>query len=146
MAARILLLATMAATPVAGAQTIQPGEWQSTTRVLMLSMPNTPPELLKSMTAKAIKGSVCITAADAAAGPRKLFEASKGKCSYSEFRMSGGVIASKASCAQPGGQMTMASRGTYTATSYAIRSTMDSPGGMKMSSETTARRVGACRK
>lgn len=144
---RMLLTVALLAAMPAAAQTIQPGEWRSTTTMTVLSMPDTPPEVLKAMASKAIVSSVCVTAADAAAGPQKLFASTRGKCSYTDFRMSGGVIATRASCGGgPGGTMTMVSKGSYTATSYALNSRMETPSGMKMTSESRATRTGPCKK
>lgn len=146
----MLMRAAGAAMLLAGAptvaQTIQPGMWRTTVTVTSLSMPGMPAAQAKASVGKPTTVSACVTPADVAAGSRKVFEARRDVCRTTAFEMAGGRIASKASCGTGNGAITVASSGTYTATSYAMKSSMSGVSGMRMVSESRATRVGPCAK
>jgi hypothetical protein len=143
---RLLIVGLFAFAPaLAAAQTMQPGSWRSTTRITAMTMPGAPPDIARSMAGRPIEATVCITAQDIAAGPKRLLESSKGQCRYSRFRMSGGVIDAESTCAEASGAtMTTVMRGTYTPTSYTMTARASATTGMRMAMTTSGRRVGAC--
>lgn len=147
MPPRIVLLVALALPGVAGAQTLQPGSWKTTSRMNVKAMPGVPTDSLAAMNSRQIVNTTCLTAADIAAGPRKMVDGSEGKCRYSNFKMSGGIIDATATCADDGGgQITTRMLGSYTPTTYTVRADMTSTKGMKMGVVTQARHVGACQK
>lgn len=143
-------LAGLAPLLLGAAPPVQPGQWQFQGKVVSAVIPGAPPEVVKMITSKPQNHSVCLTPKDAAANPRALWEKSNGKCKYAKFVMAGGKIDSVMTCTGQGmpGTSTIVTTGTYTPTSYAIRSTMDmksQQGTMKMVVRGTGKRTGACK-
>jgi Protein of unknown function (DUF3617) len=142
------LFAMFAALPGVASESIRPGQWQVVTTPQSISMPNMPAGLASAMKGRPVTVSFCLSAKDAAANPRTLFEASKGSCTYSKFELSGGRMESAATCKQPGGTMNINSKGRYTDTSYDIDSQLSGTGQMKisMTSKVTGKWIGTCKK
>ncbi len=144
----ILAMSILLAMPAA-ADTIKAGKWQITSVADAMVIPGMPPELAAKMQSKPTTITHCVTEAQIKDGPRALFEASKGNCRYTKFDMTKGKLESVAVCQQQGSSMTMHSRGTYTAVSYATKSTMTGDGksaGMKMTANVSGKWLGACSK
>lgn len=142
---RLLSLGLLVATPAFAAPPVQPGLWQMSSRVLSAEMPGAPPAMVEAMKRRPQNHSYCLSAKEAEANPRSLFENSDSKCRYTKFQMSGGTLAMDMVC--PG--TTMTSTGRYTPTSYAVRGTMvmKTPQGvMRMTSDSVGKRVGDCKK
>lgn len=141
-----------------GANKLQPGQWESQTRILSVEIPGAPKELAdalgKSVTAKVNTMSDCLTpeeaekpAADMLAGNRS------GECRYEKFAMAGGKMDSTMVCKNPGqpGEVRMVMAGDYTPTGFALDMTMIMPPGsvpgsqgMTMKARTEGKRTGEC--
>lgn len=139
---RPTMMLLCAATVAAAAQTMQPGLWETTTEVKSMAMPNMPPGFKHPLAGRTTSMRHCVRAEDIAKAPESVFQATDGKCRYTQFRMSGGTIDATMQCQ---GGMTGRSKGTFTATSYAMSNDVAMTNGMKMSSKITGRRVGDCK-
>lgn len=141
---RAVLGATLMAGTASAAPMLQPGQWQTTSRIVSAEMPGAPPAMIDAMKRRTMTHSYCLSARDAEANPRALFEKTDGKCRYTKFSMSGGKMSMAMTC----GNATMTSAGTYTASSYQARGTMVNPGPrgtMRMVSNVSGKRVGPCK-
>ncbi|MDO6416492.1 DUF3617 domain-containing protein [Sphingomonas sp. BIUV-7] len=140
--ASLLLVASAAP----AASPIQPGLWEMTTKIDTISMPGAPPAMAAAMRRpKTIR--TCITAEQAAQGPRGIQQADKS-CKIGRYDWAGGKYVAEIVCSRPTGTMTTRSTGTYTPTSFNSKSQMSSTGQMKMAMTMTAsgRRVGLCKR
>ncbi len=139
-----------------GAGFIEPGRWETKVTVLDIDMPGMPPQMAGQM--KQAMGKMqehsfasCLSEADAKKPSEKFFAGKNNNCRYDHFTMSGGTIDALMRCeGKSSGTMTMAMKGTYSATSYEATSAMEVSGGpnggvMKMKSRSEAHRVGACK-
>lgn len=142
-AAAPLLLILPAAT---SSLPIQPGKWQSTVTILDMQSPNMPPGVGAAMRAHPTVVTGCVTAAQAADGPRSVLQGSNGKCRFTSFNATGGRLNSVMVCAFTSGTMTVTSNGSYTATTMDVSGSSVSTGRMQMTTRThtSGRRVGAC--
>jgi hypothetical protein len=144
----IATLVTVAGT-AAVAGPIRPGLWEVNSRVISAEMPNAPPGMQNMLKAHPQLHKMCITPEQADRDPRELFKQNKGRCKYAKFAMTGGRISALMTCmAETGGTMTIATEGSFSPQSYAIKSMMVSKGArgsMKMNTESIGRRVGDCK-
>jgi len=143
VAAVPLLLTLAAAGP---SLPIQPGKWQSTVTILDMQSPHLPPGVAAGMRAHPTTVTACITAAQAADGPRAVLQGSNGKCRYTSFNATGGRFNSVMVCTFASGSITATSNGTYTPTTLDVSGSSVMTGRMQTTSKThtSARRVGAC--
>ena len=118
------LLALAALPAIAGAQ-VTPGQWQTTATVESVEMPGAPPQIAQMMRGRMGGGphvmSYCITPEQAAQGPKEMFK-NNPSCRFTSFSMSGGKISTEMVCSQNGGTMTARATGSYTPTSFDVRS------------------------
>ena len=137
--------------------TIQPGQWEMTTRFTSVEIPGMPPAMAKQMQSQlanqANTQSRCITAAEAANPTGGMMGSSNPQgCQFSEQVFSGGVIRVRGTCPAPNnqGQMRMSWEGSYTDTTMQGNLNVESTGGaqpmqnMKMVGTLNARRTGDC--
>jgi len=143
LAAAPLLLALPAAT---SSLPIQPGKWQSTVTILDMQSPHMPPGAGAAMRAHPTTVTACITAAQAADGPRAVLQGSNGKCRYTSFNATGGRFNAVMVCTFASGGITATSNGTYTSTTMDVSGSSVMTGRMQTTSKThtSARRVGPC--
>jgi len=143
LAAAPLLLILPAAGP---SLPIQPGKWQSTVTILEMQSPNMPRGVGAAMRSHPTTVNACVTAAQAANGPRAVLQGSNGKCRYTTFNATGGHLSAVMVCAFGSGTMTVTSNGTYTATTMDVSGSSVTTGRMQMTSKThtSGRRVGSC--
>ena len=137
----IAAAATLVAAP-AFAGPINPGLWETTTRMTLVSMPNMPPQALAAMK-QPHTIRYCVTAAEAAAGPQAAMKNSD--CKIQKYTMGSGTFEMAMTCRG----MRMQSRGTFTPVSYSGRSEMiggASAGGMHVVSEAKGKLIGPCKK
>ena len=123
---------------------IRPGLWEITVR--MTSMTGMPPQMAGMMgRPQTIRN--CLTPAQASQGVRSVLQGeSKGKCSFTKFRASGGTYSHEMVCTGQG-RMVMTASGTYTPTSYTGSSRMVMNGGqMVITGNASGRLVGPCTK
>jgi hypothetical protein len=133
--------------PAAGSSLpIQPGMWQSTVTILDMQSPRLPAGVGAGMRAHPTTVTACVTAAQAADGPRAVLQGSNGKCHYTSFNASGGRLSAVMQCAFTRGTMTVTSNGSYTATTMDVNGSSSATGPMQMTSKThtVARRIGGC--
>jgi len=142
-AAAPLLLILPAAT---SSLPIQPGKWQSTVTILDMQSPRMPPGVGAAMRAHPTVVTACVTAAQAADGPRSVLQNSNGRCHYTTFNATGGRLNAVMVCAFAQGTMTVTSNGTYTATTMDLSGSSVTTGRMQMTTRThtSGRRLGAC--
>ncbi len=139
---RKFLIALAIAVPAAApAQTMQPGQWETTSSITSIKG-NVPPNVMAMMKGHPTVSRHCVTAAEIAQGPRNMMKA-RADCKFDKFVMSGGHYASQMQCKG----MRMNASGTYTPVSMAATGTMTMTGGMAMTMTTSvkARRIGACK-
>lgn len=145
MAALSGLLAIAAAAP--GAVPIQPGLWQSVITVTDAQLTGGPPGLGALLRGRSQTDTGCVTAADAARGPRGTLERSGGHCRFTRYAAVGARIAGTLVCTQRSGDtITSQVAGSFTATSYDMTGTSTVTGRvpMQLTSRIVGRRTGAC--
>ncbi|WAT17845.1 DUF3617 domain-containing protein [Aurantiacibacter sp. MUD11] len=136
----------------ASAAAIEPGNWEATSRMVDIELPDSIPAETAGMVRQMLgdrtfTSTTCVTADQIQNAPENLFRETNGDCQYSEFDMSGGTLHAVAQCNTEEGTMTMTMDGTYTDTTYdmtmAMRGDMGM-GPMTMNYAVTGRRVGTC--
>ena len=152
---RLILLApgvALAAACGGGSNTIQPGQWEMTTRFSSVEIPGMPEAMAKQMQQQmanqAQTQTTCITPAQAANPAGGMFSQDPQGCNFTEQTFSGGTIRVRGTCQVPGqGQMQMSWEGRYTETTMEGNYTADVSGGpqsMRMRGTMTGRRTGDC--
>ncbi|MES1974124.1 MAG: DUF3617 domain-containing protein [Pseudomonadota bacterium] len=145
---RFLAAAPLLLLPAAsGTLPIQPGKWQTTVTILDVQMPSAPPGVSAGIRGQPPQvATACVTPQQAAAGPRTVLQASRGKCQYTNFSAIGGRLNAVMTCGFASGAMTVTSNGTYTATSLDLNGTSVMSGKMRMTmrTHTIGRRIGGC--
>ena len=154
-------LALLAACSGGGSDQIQPGMWETTSRMTEVEIPGMPPAMAEQMKAQLANqtqtNSQCITPEQAAnpAGNMLNQGGDAQGCTFADSTFSGGVIRVRGTCPGPGGagQATMSWEGTYTATTMEGRIVAEvtappgaapGPQNIKMSGTLTSRRTGDC--
>lgn len=147
-----------AAAKVAGSQIkLQPGEYESTMKVLEFTMAGMPPGQLEQM--KTTMGGqmekphrYCFTPEQAALGPKQLVSRmQQGDCKMSDFSSSANSVSGTMHCTFQGrGSSTTKFTGTYASdgSTMTMESDQQMPGmpgkGMHMKMQVDTRRVGEC--
>lgn len=139
---RIVILAAAVATP-ALAQSIQPGQWQTTSTVSSMNMPGLPPAALAAMKGHPTTVSNCVTPEQAKAGPKELLK-SAPSCTFNRFSMAGGRIDSEMVCARGGRTTTATTTGSYTPVSMTATSKVVAEG-MTITATVSGKRIGDCK-
>ncbi|MFB0610910.1 DUF3617 domain-containing protein [Aurantiacibacter poecillastricola] len=133
---RKLALAGLATIGIAtSALAIEPGNWESTSRMVDIEVPADMPPQVADMMRQMLGGEgmtnrSCVTQEDLDNAPERLFAESDGECEYTEFDMSAGTMRGVARCNSDAGTMTMTMDGTYADTTY--EGTMRMQGDMGM--------------
>lgn len=150
---RKLAIAGIATLAVAtSAWAIEPGNWEATSRMTDITLPDgLPPQAASMMRdilgGEGITAQNCITQEQLDTAPERMFQETNGDCQYTEFDMSGGEIHAVAQCEGDQGTMHMTMNGTYTDTTYAMTMQMQGEmpmGPMTMTFDVEGRRLGAC--
>jgi hypothetical protein len=156
---RLMLIApaiVVAAACSGGTSTIQPGNWEMTTRFTTVEIPGMPEAMAKQMQSQLANQSQtqtrCITPAEAANPTGGMMGSQNPQgCQFSEQTFSGGVIRVRGTCPGPNnqGQIRMSWEGSYTQTSMQGNITTEITGGpqgqnMRMAGTLTSRRTGDC--
>jgi hypothetical protein len=145
------------------AVSLQPGQWETTTRMTSIEVPGAPEAMVTQMRAqlanRADTQSRCITPQEAANPAGNMLNPGGGGqgCTFTDNTFAGGVINVNGSCAGPGGRgsMRMGLQGSYTATTIEGRVSAEvtappgaappgTPQTVRMSGTMTARRTGDC--
>jgi hypothetical protein len=137
------LVALLLAAPAAGQAGMQPGKWTSTHRIVAITAPGIPADIQKSLAGKTFTTSHCFRADEMAEPEKAMVKASGGTCRYTSFTFRGGQIRATSVCAGPPETRGQVS-GTYTPTSYTMRTVASGANGMKSEMVMTGRRVGSC--
>ena len=134
--------------------TIQPGNWETTTRFTTVEIPGLSGEMAKQMQSQLANQTNtqtrCITPAEAANPTGGMMGANNPQgCQFSEQTFSGGVIRVRGTCPGPGGQgqIRMSWEGSYTPTTMQGNINTEISGGpqnMRMAGTLTSRRTGDC--
>lgn len=147
---RTLLAASIAGTSslllAASSPTIQPGEWEIHTQVTDVRMPGVTPQMLAMMKTKQTIRH-CVSAKEAAMGPRDMLNQTKGNCSFTRYTMTGGSIDGAMQCTGKGA-MKMTVKGSFTPTSYSTVANMEMTmpqGRMTMTSTGQGKLLGPCK-
>jgi len=133
-------------------QFVRPGKWQTRITLEEMSIPGMPPQMAEQMKAQmnAVETTEsCLTPEDVKKPGEDFFAGAQKNCTYDRFTMAGGKIDAEMTCKDGGATMNMTIAGTYSADSYAARSTMKmsnagANGGMTVKSSVEAKRVGNC--
>jgi hypothetical protein len=131
---------------------IQPGQWEMTTRFASVEVPGVPEAMAKQVQAQLTSQpqvqNTCITPAQAANPTGGMFSQDPQGCNYTENTFSGGVIRIRGTCQAPGGgQSQMSWEGRYTETTMEGNLNMEVTGGpqaMRMRGSMSGRRTGDC--
>jgi len=136
----------------------EPGQYESTMKILDLSIPGLPADQAAQM--KQMMGSMssqthsfCLTEEEANQGFEEMIRKSQqGECTFDRFNATANAIDAKMTCkAEEGGDATITMKGTMHATSSTMDMEMDQnnadiPGGkMHMKMQVTSKRVGECK-
>ena len=144
-----------------GSDQIQPGMWETTSRMTEVEIPGMPPAVAEQMKAQMANQtqtqSQCITPEQAANPAGNMLNAGGDAqgCQFSDSTFSGGVIRVRGTCPGPAGAGTanMSWEGTYTATTMEGRITAEvqappgaqgGPQNIRMSGTLASRRTGDC--
>lgn len=122
---------------------VTPGKWQTTTTIVSMTMPDMPPGMMDSMRGKPMTTTMCITPAQAAAGPRDVIGKTNGACRYRSFAAAAGRINAVMECKAGPGTQVIAISGRYSPVAYDIRSAMNG-GPMRSETRTVGKRLGPC--
>ena len=141
---------------------LQPGQWEMTTRMTNIELPGVPEALATQMRTAMMNQpqtqSSCISPEEAANPAGRMMSPSGNSqgCTFTDQTFAGGTIRISGTCPMPGGRGTMRNSltGTYTATTMdaRIESEVTSPPGgppgmpqtMRMQGSLTGRRTGDC--
>ncbi len=133
---------------VYAANTLTPGKWQITGKVVSMEMPGMPAGAAKMMAGRPFQHSYCLTPEDAAKGAKEMLaNSTRDDCTYTKFDMKGGKLDAVMHCRSPQGDMNMSMSGDYGPTAYSSTSTMviEGPQGtMKTTSKIEGKRIGDC--
>ncbi len=130
-----VLLAVLVFTPCAfaGAAPMQPGKWLITTKMEIPGMPVAmPPRTVP----------VCYSKKDIE--NKKVIPARKG-CDMKNYKVNGDTVSWKMVCSGKGGPTTMTGEMISKGTSYTGNMTTVMPGGRKMTTHISGKRIGDCR-
>lgn len=137
-----------------GNASLQPGQWEFTTKITDIEVPGQAPavaaQMKQAMASQAQTQSRCITPAEAANMGGNLANPGGNAqgCTFSKQTFAGGAIDVAGTCQAPtGGSVATTLTGTYTATALDARISANVTGGpqqMRMSGTMTGRRTGDC--
>lgn len=131
---------------------VEPGLWESVTRIVSVSAPNLPVEARNSMMRPSAPRRNCITPEQAARPDANFFNSAQNSdCTYRDFTMRGGRMQGTMTCTGGGmpGTMTTSMTGEYGPRSYDITLRMQTGGmpqggDMTFVARTRGRHVGEC--
>jgi Protein of unknown function (DUF3617) len=145
----------------ANAQTLNPGQWATTTEVVSVDLPGMPGQsaAMKDQMTKALIGRQtvsenCVTPEQAKTPPAEMLAGGgSGDCRFDKYAMAGGKMDATLVCKPAaGGEMSMQMAGPFSGDSFALDATMQvaapgMPGGKPMTIKTkmTGKRSGECK-
>lgn len=131
---------------------LQAGQWQSTTSIADVTIPNLPPQmagLVKSQFRKPQTVTYCIKPEDLKRPGAQAMGGKNAKdCEYEEWSYSGGKMHAVVVCKANGGTLRMVTDGTGSSTAYSARfnTTISGSqmGAMTMKGTVSGKRIGEC--
>jgi len=137
----VVLLALSAAPVVAQ---MQPGKWELRIAVTSFDIPNAPRRATEALKTPQVL-SRCITPVEAAAGPLAMMKRG-ARCTFDREALTDGTFDVVMTCLHDDGKTTARISGSFGATQLEMNAAIDQTGSqaMKMTTVTTARRVGDC--
>lgn len=130
---------------------LDPGQWETTTRIDAIAVPGVSADMMKAATATPTTTANCITPAQAASPDANLLSGTAdANCTYQRFSMADARIDAAMTCDPPGvpGTMAMTLAGSYAPTRFSMRMDMKSegtgPAAVTMKATVEGRRIGAC--
>ncbi len=127
---------------------VLPGEWETTTTMVMKTMPNMPPQvaaMLQKRSGKPVVIRTCITPEEAARGP--VNDSPDKNCKMNKVSYGLGRMSAESVCNHDGDITHMKMTGSYTPTSYTMDGAMEGSrtrgGPMAMTMHMTGRRIAA---
>lgn len=137
-------VALIALSPAVAWAQMQPGKWELRIAVTSFDIPNAPPQATDALKTPRVV-SRCITPAEAAAGPLAMMKRG-AQCTFDRETLVGGAFEVTMTCPQEDGRTTARISGSFGATELEMKAAIDQTGAqaMRMTTVTTARRVGDC--
>jgi hypothetical protein len=144
--AALALAAALAPAAVAQDAGVQPGEWEIAVTVDAMDMQGAPAAAANLLVGKTATAHTCLTADDAAKGPKKLLESSKA-CSFERYSMEGGKLSGEMVCLKGEKEMRVLTEGRYTPTSFRAtgKAAVAGDNPMTMDSTSVGKRIGDCK-
>ena len=131
------------------AQQVQPGLWQSTSKITAVSAPDMPANVTKMMAGQPpMVSKQCIRPADAAKGYDEMLKDKARNCVVKSSRYVGGVMDVQTQCTGQGQVSTMHMHGPYSPTAYTLTSEMTMSNAempMKMTMIVSGKLLGPCK-
>jgi len=142
---RLLIVALAAWPSLAGAQSVQPGNWALETTYTAVDLPNAPPAVVARLKGHKTQANRCLSPEQAARGPEDMIKGAKG-CTLVRYDRKAGKIDAQMVCKDAQGTLTTTTTGSYTSSSFNTTAKLVRTGGQRMSMtvETTAKRTGSC--
>lgn len=145
-------------TQAAGAAKLamKPGRWETKVEILDIDMPGMPAgmaqQMLKSMQAKPVTVTSCLTPEEAKKPSTAMFTGNKASgCTFRKYDLAGSTLDAVMTCpGKPAGGMTMTMHGDFTPDQVVVQSDVNVEGGaggagtMHQKGRVTAKFVGAC--
>lgn len=140
--------ATPAPSGAVAAVAMQPGQWEITTEVLRMEVPNMP-KGVSAPTPPPTTVRTCLTPQQASAPSGGFLTGSgeSGGCTTQNMSMSGGRIQGTVQCDQQGSTMRSTMDGQFSPTGFEVNQRVETSAqgmNMTMQSRTSGRRVGDC--
>ncbi len=135
---------SIALCPALALAQMQPGRWEVRIAVTSVDIPNAPPQVAESLKEPRVL-SRCITPAEAAGGPLAMMKRG-ALCTFDRESLTDGAFDVVMTCPQDDGRTTARIIGSFGATELEMRAAIDQTGSqaMKMTTVTTAKRIGDC--
>jgi hypothetical protein len=139
-----LAAVSIALLPTLALAQMQPGRWELQVKVTSFDIPNAPPQLAESFKTPRVLNR-CVTPEEAAAGPLAMMKRG-ARCTFDRESLTGGAFDVVMTCPQEDGATTARITGSFSAAQLEMNAAIDQTGSqaMKMTTVTTARRVGDC--
>ncbi len=144
---RSLAFAALIACPTLAHAQMQPGQWQFHINVTSFDMPAAPPAAAAAFK-KPVATTRCITPAEAQSGPLEMMKKRDGwQCTFRRQSMTDGKFDAELVCDRPDNTVTATIAGSFSATTLAMTIASEQTGErpVKMTTVTTAERVGDCK-
>jgi hypothetical protein len=145
-AAALCVVALALVPPAAQAQQLQPGQWNSSSKLIHIEGAGLPPAMAEAMTSEPPDTDTrCVDAKQAATGLQDMLKEKNQMCAMVTHSFAGGVLDATRSCKGNGGVSVIHLHGPVTQTGFTLDADGTGPHGVKMAMRFTAKRLGACK-